>query len=170
MATYKCFEELPIWKSAKDLALAIYKATNAPLFNKDFVLVRQTRASALSVSSNIAEGFERGTSAELLQFLYIARGSCGELRSQLAIAAEIGYISSSEFQGLRAKCEETSNQIGGFISYLKNSKLRGHKYAGVISEEGGLYISEDFCLTETSNSESGIRNSELDIPIPELTK
>ena len=170
MATYKCFEELPVWKSAKDLALAIYKATNAPLFNKDFVLVRQTRASALSVSSNIAEGFERGTSAELLQFLYVARGSCGELRSQLAIAAEIGYLNGSEFQDLRAKCVETSNQIGGFISYLKHSKLKGHKYAGTISEVGGLYIPDDFSLIDASNSESGIRNSELDIPIPEMTK
>jgi four helix bundle protein len=80
---YKRFEDLPVWKSAEELPVKVYALTKVVAFNMSGDLRDQLRRAALSVSNNIAEGFERGTTAELLQFLYIARGSAGEVRSML---------------------------------------------------------------------------------------
>ena len=92
MATYNSFEDLPVWNSAKELAILIYGASRKGGLSKDFGLRDQIRRAAVSVAANIAEGFERGTKNELIQFLYLARGSCGELRSHLFIAKDIGYF------------------------------------------------------------------------------
>lgn len=83
MALYEKFEDLPIWKQAKELAVRIYRVTKEEKFRRNYSLVDQIRRASISVSSNIAEGFERGSKLEFIQFLYIAKGSLGEVRRQL---------------------------------------------------------------------------------------
>lgn len=120
---YNTFEELPVWQEAYKLALKIYKLTKD---TKDYALRDQMRRSAISISSNIAEGFERSSSKEFVQFLFIAKGSTGELRSQIRLANGIGYINKKTFDVIVTKCESISRQIMGFISDIrkrnKNSK------------------------------------------------
>jgi four helix bundle protein len=88
----KNFEELEIWKEARRLTYEIYDLSKAPRFSKDFGLRDQMQRAAVSIMSNIAEGFERGGNQEFVQFLYVAKGSCGELRSQLYVALDQEYV------------------------------------------------------------------------------
>src|SRR4030065_2762694 len=88
----KMFEELQIWEKARELVKAIYKLSMTDKFKKDYSLVDQIRRSSVSIMSNIAEGFERGSNTEFIQFLYIAKGSAGEVRTQLYIAYDLKYI------------------------------------------------------------------------------
>ncbi|MBI2175020.1 MAG: four helix bundle protein [Candidatus Omnitrophica bacterium] len=90
--TIKYFEDLEVWKEARQLARRVYQITQDTAFSRDFGLRDQIRRAAVSVMSNIAEGFERGGYQEFTQFLYVARGSCGEVRSQLYVALDQGYI------------------------------------------------------------------------------
>jgi four helix bundle protein len=135
MPTYSSFEDLPVWKSAKELAILVYKITSKGKLSKDYGLKDQIQRAAVSVSSNIAEGFERGTKQELIQFLYIARGSCGELRSQLFIAKEIGYLDNKEFEESYTAMRELSKQINGFIEYLKTTNISGQKFLSKQTQE-----------------------------------
>jgi four helix bundle protein len=86
------FEELEIWKEARRLTQEIYRLTRDPKFSKDFGLSSQIQRAAISIMSNIAEGFERGGNQEFTQFLYVAKASCGEMRSQLYVALDQGYV------------------------------------------------------------------------------
>lgn len=122
MATFERFEELEVWKLSMELCAEIYKLTNTPLFSKDFGLKDQIRRSAVSIPSNISEGFERDSKNQFVYFLTIAKGSCGELRTQLKIAASLAYLSEKEYETLNEKSLSTSKQLSGFINYLKNSK------------------------------------------------
>lgn len=122
MATISNFEELDVWKASMDLCTEIYKQTNTDLFSKDFGLKDQIRRASISVPSNIAEGYERDGKNQFLYFLAIAKGSCGEVRTQLRIAYNLNYLNESEFEILNAKCENTSKQLSGFIKYLKSFK------------------------------------------------
>ncbi len=124
MATYKTLEDLPVWREAKNLAVEIYRITSDSDFKRDFALRDQMRRSAISISSNIAEGFERASRKEFIQFLYIAKGSLGELRSQVAVAIELGYISPEISQELNSECLKLSREIYGFIQYLKKGVVR----------------------------------------------
>jgi len=142
MPTYNSFEDLPVWKSAKELAILIYKITSRGNFSRDSGLRDQIQRAAVSVSSNIAEGFERGTKQELIQFLYIARGSCGELRSQLFIARDIGYFDSKEFDGLYNGAKKVSKQISGFIEYLRTAHILGQKFHDRRSQEAKQFLEE----------------------------
>jgi len=90
------FEDLEIWKEARHLTREIYRLTSGSQFSKDFNLRGQIQSAAVSVMSNIAEGFERGGNQEFGQFLYIAKGSCGEVRSQLYVTVDLGYVSTKE--------------------------------------------------------------------------
>jgi four helix bundle protein len=119
MATVSRFEELKVWQAAERLVRAIYSATNEGGFAKDFGLKDQTRRSAVSTLSNIAEGFERGTNREFIQFLSIAKGSNGELRAQLYVALGQEYISQTAFESLRSESEILSRQLATFIRYLQ---------------------------------------------------
>ncbi|HLB75176.1 MAG TPA: four helix bundle protein [Sedimentisphaerales bacterium] len=134
MAAYKSFEDLPVWKNARELAVQVYRTTSKGRLRDDYGLRNQIQRAAVSVSSNIAEGFERGSKQESIQFLYVAKGSCGELRSQLFIANDIGYIDDTDSKNLLKSATNVSKQIGGFIEYLKTSKFKGQKYQTKQSE------------------------------------
>ncbi len=122
MARIERFEELEVWKLSMELCTDIYKLTNTELFSKDFGLKDQIRRCSVSVPSNISEGFERDGKNQFLYFLQISKGSCGELRTQLKIANNLGYLDNIEFNNLNEKCLSTSKQIKGFIKYLKTFK------------------------------------------------
>ena len=119
MAVYEKFEDLPVWKLAKDLTVKIYQLTKEQKFRRDYGLVDQIRRASISISSNIAEGFERGSKKEFIQFLYIAKGSLGEVRSQLQICFELGYVNKENLNMLLSQTYDLSNQLGAFISSIK---------------------------------------------------
>jgi len=119
------FEDLDIWKESINLTKEIYHITSEGQFNKDFSFKDQIRRAIISISSNIAEGFERNNNNELIRFLIISKGSIGEARSQFFIALEIGYISQEKFNDLNKKLKNLSKKIGGFINYLKQKKEKG---------------------------------------------
>ncbi|MCO6500214.1 MAG: four helix bundle protein [Vicingus serpentipes] len=121
MGTFKSFEEIQAWQKSKAIALDIYKITNDKSFKNDFDLYRQMRRCTISISSNIAEGFERQTIKEFVQFLFIAKGSCGELRSQLHIAFELKYIEDKIKNQLLEDCDFTSKMINKLITYLRTT-------------------------------------------------
>ena len=107
------FEELIAWQKARALTKAVYDVTRDDRFARDFGLTGQIQRAAVSIMSNIAEGFERDSRAEFYRFLTIAKASCAEVRSQLYIALDIGYINQSDFSRLKSHAEEVSRIIGG---------------------------------------------------------
>ncbi len=115
------FEDLQVWKAARELVNRIYTCTRDRRFARDRGLVDQMRRAAVSIMSNIAEGFERGSDAEFAQFLYIAKGSSGEVRSQLYVALDQAFIDHGEFKRTGELARSVSQQLGGFIKYLKQS-------------------------------------------------
>ena len=124
----KKFEDLESWKKARTLTNEVYKATTAGNFVRDFALKDQIRRASISILSNIAEGFERGGDKEFLQFLAVAKGSCGEVRAQLYIASDQGYLSPTLFTTLIDNTNEIGRLISGLMKYLGNSELKGSKY------------------------------------------
>jgi len=124
----KRFEDLPVWQAGRELVKYVYSLTKQAPFKNDFGLKEQIQKSAVSVPSNIAEGFERGTKQEFIQFLYIAKGSAGEVRSQFYNAYDIGYISKDKLEDGVNKCVDISRQIASFIKYLKDSGYKGDKF------------------------------------------
>lgn len=118
--TNKGFEQLISWQKSRDLNKHIYEITNRNAFYKDYALRDQIRKAGISVSSNIAEGFGRGSSKEFIYFLNVSRGSCYEVKSQLYLAKDIGYINKAEFQEIYELCDEVSRTIFGLIKHLEN--------------------------------------------------
>ncbi len=129
MATIQRFEDFEAWKRARELTRVIYSHTNQALFSKDFALRNQIRSAAVSIMSNIAEGYERDGNKEFIQFLSIAKASAGEVRSQLYVALDTGYINEEDFRNTYSMCREVSVLINGLIRYLRNCDLTGRKYA-----------------------------------------
>ena len=122
MAKFNSFEEILSWKKARELNFYIYKITNSNnSFSKDFGLRDQIRRSSISISSNIAEGFERETTKEFIRFLYIAKASAGEFRSQLYLASDLNYLTETEFDKINFLINEISKLISGLIKYLKST-------------------------------------------------
>ncbi len=121
---FKRFEELPVWQKSKDLAVQVYRITQSGKIVKCYSLVEQIRRSAVSISSNIAEGFERGSRKEFIQFLYFAKGSAGELRSQLLIAFELGYLDENISKELRILAIRVSEQLAALIMALKKRVMK----------------------------------------------
>lgn len=128
MAKIEKFEEIEAWKASRDVAKLIYSMTKSEPFSKDFALVNQIRRASVSVLSNIAEGFERDGNKEFLHFLAIAKGSCGEVRSQMYVAFDQDYIDESAFRQAMEKLVETSRRISGLMRYLQQSALRGRRF------------------------------------------
>lgn len=128
MAKIDRFEDIEAWKLAREAARLVYEASSSGDFAKDFGLRDQIRRSSVSILSNIAEGFERDGDKEFIRFLSIAKGSCGEARSQLYIALDQGYITREVFDTTYVSLLETGKRIGGFMKYLQQSELKGPKY------------------------------------------
>ena len=128
MAAVKDFEELTIFQNARELSKKIYPVTNKDSFKSDFRFVQQIRAAAGSIMDNIAEGFERTGNKEFINFLYIAKGSCGEVRSQLIRANDVGYLTPEEYDELYSDCRKLSAAIMNFIKEIKSSEKVGAKY------------------------------------------
>ena len=123
-----CLEDLKIWKEARELSKEIYVISRLPEFSKDYRFVGQITSAAGSIMDNIAEGFERDGNKEFLQFLSIAKGSCGELRSQLYRAYDAGYINEEKFETLVNNIKLLSASIFYFMKNLKSSDMVGKKY------------------------------------------
>jgi four helix bundle protein len=122
MAKLSSFEDIIAWQKARELNKVIYSITNNNTnFFKDYGLRDQLRRASVSISSNIAEGFERETTKEFIRFLYIAKASAGECRSQIYLAYDLDYITIEEFNNLKNKISEVSKLISGFIKYLNST-------------------------------------------------
>ena len=128
MASPRDFEELAIFQKARELCKKIYPITRRGEFKYDTRFVQQLRASTGSIMDNIAEGFERAGNKEFINFLFIAKGSCGELRSQFIRAFDAGYISAEEYNNFYSDCRILSASIMNFIQELKKSDMKGSKY------------------------------------------
>jgi len=128
MATIEKFEDIEGWRLARRAVNRVYDLSSIEPFSRDFALVNQIRRAGISVMSNIAEGFEREGNKEFLQFLAIAKGSCGEVRAQLYIAADRNYITQTEFEDVEQILLETSRTISGLMKYLKQAPERGSRF------------------------------------------
>jgi four helix bundle protein len=128
MATIERFEDLEIWKKARELCKLIYTYTKKELFSRDFKLVAQIRSSCGSIMDNVAEGFERGGNKEFSQFIWIAKGSSGEVRSQLYRALDNNYITQEEFLQAYNLSSEISSMSKNLIDYLSSSEIKGTKF------------------------------------------
>ena len=128
MSKVEKFEDLAIFQSARSLCKEVYAITKDGGFSRDSRFVQQIHASAGSVMDNIAEGFERQGNKEFLNFLYIAKGSCGEVRSQIIRALDVGFIDKDTATRLYNDCMGLSKAISAFIKSIKSSGLSGSKH------------------------------------------
>jgi four helix bundle protein len=128
MTSIRGFENLEAWQLARKLANEICAISSSGTFSRDFALRDQIRSAAVSAISNIAEGFERGGNAEFIQFLSIAKGSVGEVRSHVYIALDQGYIDPGRFEQLQSLASEVGKKLGGLMAYLRKSGMKGSKY------------------------------------------
>jgi four helix bundle protein len=126
--TISSFEELEIWKEAREIANVVRKLTRNELFAKDFRFCSQMNASAGSIMDNIAEGFERDGHKEFVQFLYISKASCGETRSQAYRAYDSEFITEKEFADILNRTHCLRFKTISLINYLKTSDHKGNKY------------------------------------------
>jgi len=120
MTNIRRFEDIEAWKKGRDLAKDVYAVTRKGEFARDRGLRDQIRRAAVSVISNIAEGFSRQTDKEFVQFLHIAKGSTSEVQSQLYVALDLDYISKEEFESLYDEADQVARLISGFIKYQRN--------------------------------------------------
>jgi len=122
------FEDIEVWRKARELVKAIYAISNEGSFSRDFGLRDQIRRAAVSIMSNIAEGFERDGDREFLQFVSIAKGSTGEVRAHLYVALDAGYIDQETFARLFDMATQISRMLAGLMKYLRNSDYKGKKF------------------------------------------
>ncbi len=120
MSKIERFEDIEAWRKARELASSVYAASNQGPFSRDFGLRDQIRRAAVSTTSNIVEGFERGGSVEFRRFLSIAKGSACEVKAQLYVAFGAGLIDKAQFDSLYKMATDAGRLIGGFMRYLTN--------------------------------------------------
>jgi len=128
MGTFKTFEEIEAWQQARTLARMVYEASGKGAFGRDFALRDQIRRAAVSVMSNIAEGFGRGGAREFVQFLTVARGSASEVSAQLYVALDQGYMAQPDCRRLQEQATRAGSVISGLVRYLRTAGLKGSKY------------------------------------------
>ncbi len=128
MAKIEKFEDILAWQKGRELTQLVYKASRKGEFAKDFALRDQIRRAAISITSNIAEGFERGGTKEFIQFLGHSKGSTGEVRSQLYVALDEEYVTQEHWQDLHDRCLEVSRLLDGLIKYLQQTEIKGRKF------------------------------------------
>ena len=126
MKDVKNFEDLIAWQKARLLTGAVYRATREAAFAKDYGLCGQIQRAAVSVMSNIAEGFERGSAADFHHYLVIAKSSCAELRSQLYVALDAGYVEQGDFSSLMFQATEVARVVGGLRASIAKQKQSSH--------------------------------------------
>jgi four helix bundle protein len=162
---YNSFEDLPVWQAAIELARHIYAFTEQQAFRGHAGLRDQLERAALSISNNIAEGFERGTTNELLAFLYIARGSAGEVRSMLCLLERVPTFSplKSDICDLKSNCLSISRQLYGWIEQLKNSDISGQRHLNeTVRTRTAAKKDHDAFLEELNRiRQSGSKRSEI---------
>ncbi len=124
------FEDLEVWQTARRLARGVYKAVRTQRLGSDSPLSTQMRRAAISIASNIAEGFEHGTRKREIECCYIAKGSAGELRSQVITARDVGLLSDKAYAWLHGTCEKVSRQLHAYIDHLRRTQanLPGAKF------------------------------------------
>ena len=125
MATFKRFEEIECWKRARQLTRRVYAITNESAFAKDFGLKDQIRRASVSVMSNIAEGYDRSGTAEFVHFLSTAKGSAAEVKCQLYVAADQGYIEETTLVEVSGLASETGSMVAGLMRYLARQDTKG---------------------------------------------
>ena len=136
--TIKRFEDITAWQEAKNLCAQIYKLSDRKEVRKDFAFQNQIKRASISIMNNIAEGFERGSNKEFIHFLYIAKGSAGEVRSMIHLSKDLNFCTNEEATELEIQTTRISKMLSGFIAYLKNSKIKGDKFK--VEEPEDLYI------------------------------
>ncbi len=129
------FEDLEVWQKARMFCKDVHEVMKESSFSKDYALCNQLNRSSGSVMDNIAEGYERNNNKELIQYLYIAKGSAGEVRSQLYRAFDRNYILKVEFEKLLIDIENISKQLNNFIEYVKNTDMKGAKHVYSIEQK-----------------------------------
>jgi four helix bundle protein len=128
MATIKSFEELEIWRTARILNKEIIELVKLDAVQKDFRFKDQIRAASGSIMDNIAEGFERESRLEFINFLSYSKGSIGEVKSQLYRGIDMNYWAENDVEELKQKFETLSSHIANFIKYLNRSQTKGTKF------------------------------------------
>jgi len=128
MNNIRRFEDIVAWQRARILTKEIYACTRVGQFARDYGLRDQIQRASVSTMANIAEGYERDGDREFLQFLSNSKGSCGEVRSHLFVALDQGYLTETGFNSLSERAIEVSRLLSGFMSYLRQSDVRGRKY------------------------------------------
>ncbi|MEI8183686.1 MAG: four helix bundle protein [Deltaproteobacteria bacterium] len=128
MATITKFEDIEAWQKSRELTREVYSASNTGLFAKDYGLRDQIRRAAVSIMSNIAEGFERGGDKEFGQFIAQAKGSSAEVRAQLYVALDQKYIDQPTFDRLAELTIQINRMLAGLMKYLRSSEFKGSKY------------------------------------------
>ena len=137
MATIQNFTELRCWQEARLIAKDVYLLAQSGLFGKDYGLRDQVQRAVVSIGSNIAEGFERGSNAELVKFLSYAKGSAGEVMSQLYTAFDVGYISQEDLDGMVTRLKNVGAIIARFQVAVRHSNVRGLMYKSSQTEVTG---------------------------------